>query len=218
MAATYRIKQGDCISSLAKRFGFADYKTIYDHPENARLKQQRYNPNVLFPGDAVFIPDVERKKVDAASAQTHRFQLKNNKTLLRLVLQDSDETPLANLRYELTIDQQTFEGVTSGEGKLEQKIPADAKQGSIVLYEGGVGGSALSTFSLNIGDLDPVEELTGVQSRLNNLGIACGKVDGKLGPKTEAALTEFQRRHGLARTGKPDQAPRAKLRLLQDWQ
>jgi hypothetical protein len=218
MAATYRIKQGDCLSSLAKRFGFADYKTIYDHPENARLKQQRYNPNVLFPGDDLFIPDVERKEVDAASEKTHRFQLKTNKTLLRLLLKDSDETPFANLRYELTIDQQTFEGVTNGEGKLEQKIPADAKQGLIVLYESSAGGSVVSTVPLHIGDLDPVEELTGVQSRLNNLGIGCGKVDGEFGPKTEAALTEFQRRHGLARTGRPDPPTIAKLRLLHDWQ
>src|SRR5256885_3381006 len=101
MAKTYTAKQGDCLSSLAKGFGFIDYKTIYDHPENAELKQKRYNPNVLKPGDKIFIPDHDLKEADKPTEQRHNFVLNRDKTLFRLIINESDEKPFANLNYEL---------------------------------------------------------------------------------------------------------------------
>ena len=45
MAQTHTVRQGDCMASIAKQFRFADYQTIYGHPQNARLKSRRPNPN-----------------------------------------------------------------------------------------------------------------------------------------------------------------------------
>jgi N-acetylmuramoyl-L-alanine amidase len=52
----YTVKQGEHLSRLAKQFGFSDYSTIWDHPENAELKRKRNNPNVLYPGDTCSFP------------------------------------------------------------------------------------------------------------------------------------------------------------------
>src|ERR1043165_6432377 len=134
MGREHFIKQGECLSSLAKRYGFLDYQTIFDHPKNAELKTKRRNPSVLYPDDVVFIPDHELKEVDAVTEQRHRFQLKKSKTLFRIIVEDSKEKPFANVRYELTIERQTFEGMTDGEGKLEQMIPAGARAGGLVLF------------------------------------------------------------------------------------
>lgn len=45
-----------------------------------------------------------------------------------------------------------------------------------------------------------------VQEMLKREGLDVGPIDGILGPRTAAALREFQQQHGLARSGEPDEA------------
>jgi hypothetical protein len=219
MGKEYIVKQGECLSSLAKRFGFVDYRTIYDHPANSELKKNRPNPNVIYPDDVVYIPDNELKEVDGATEQKHVFELKRPKTMFRLIVKDSDEKPFADVRYELKIDQETFAGTTDGEGKLEEEIPADARAADLVLFsEDGEEREIIGILPLKLGNLDPVEETSGVQARLNNLGFGDGKVSGVLDEKTADALRAFQIKYGLSVTGEADAATREKLRQIHDWQ
>jgi N-acetylmuramoyl-L-alanine amidase len=46
------------------------------------------------------------------------------------------------------------------------------------------------------------EDVAELQSRLNSMGFDCGKVDGIFGPRTEAAVIDFQHNRGLAEDGK----------------
>lgn len=219
MGKYHAVAQGECFSSLADRHGFENYLAIYNHPENAELIRERLNPNVLYPRDVVFIPDNELKEVDAATEQTHRFVLKKDETLFRLVVKDDEEKPFANLPYELKIDGRTWQDVTDGDGKLEQKIPAKAIGGRLFIYSDETGERKLiGAISLKLGHLDPVEKISGVQSRLNNLGFGCGRVDGILGKQTAASLKDFQRKNGLPATGEADAATRAKLKRIHDWE
>jgi hypothetical protein len=50
------------------------------------------------------------------------------------------------------------------------------------------------------------ELVRSVQEMLKRAGLNVGPIDGILGPRTAAALREFQQQHGLARSGKPDEA------------
>src|SRR5260370_36720170 len=61
MTIQHTVTQGEHLSRIAKRYGFSDHRTIWDHARNAALKQEHQNPNVLFPGDQLFIPDREQK-------------------------------------------------------------------------------------------------------------------------------------------------------------
>jgi peptidoglycan hydrolase-like protein with peptidoglycan-binding domain len=45
-----------------------------------------------------------------------------------------------------------------------------------------------------------------VQEMLQREGLDVGPIDGILGPRTAAALREFQQQRGLARSGEPDEA------------
>jgi len=45
-----------------------------------------------------------------------------------------------------------------------------------------------------------------VQEMLKREGLDVGPIDGILGPRTAAALREFQQQHGIARSGEPDEA------------
>jgi N-acetylmuramoyl-L-alanine amidase len=62
-----------------------------------------------------------------------------------------------------------------------------------------------------LGDLDPVQEVSGVQGRLNNLGFPCGPVDGVLGSMTQAALRAFQAHVGIDPSGEVDTQTRERL-------
>ena len=42
----------------------------------------------------------------------------------------------------------------------------------------------------------------GIQTALRDLGLYGGSIDGKIGPKTKAAIREFQRNNGLVVDGK----------------
>ena len=219
MPKNHKVKQGDCLSSIAKKNGFPDYKVIWDDGANAELKEKRKNPNMLFPGDIVVIPDLELKQVDKSTEQTHNFVLDTGKVKFQLIVKDDEDKPYANCRYDLKIDGQDFTGNTNGSGKIEQEIPADATTGEVAIYEKtGETESVITVFKLELGHLDPVAEATGVQARLNNLGFFCGKVDGIIGPMTQEALKAFQEKNGLSATGTADQATRNKLAQLHDWE
>jgi hypothetical protein len=61
-------------------------------------------------------------------------------------------------------------------------------------------------------DLPPSSQaLLIVQSSLTALGYDAGNIDGKLGPRTRAAVRLFQQRTGLPVTGQPDAATRQAL-------
>jgi peptidoglycan hydrolase-like protein with peptidoglycan-binding domain len=49
------------------------------------------------------------------------------------------------------------------------------------------------------------EQIRDLQTALSRQGFDIGEVDGRLGPRTERALMEFQKRQGLQATGHIDQ-------------
>jgi len=198
----YTVRQGECIGCIAYRYGHLP-DTVWNEPANASLKNQRKDPNVLFPGDAVQIPDLRVKEISCATEQRHRFKRKAVpiKFVVQLRLQNQK---LANEDYELTVGNKTIRGKTDGDGKLEAKILPDAAGGSL-----RIRGRKIP---FNLGTLDPVETTTGQQQRLNQLGHPCGPVDGRHGPRTSAGFRSFQKAHRLTENGQADAPTLAKLK------
>jgi N-acetylmuramoyl-L-alanine amidase len=195
---------GDCVLSLARRYRRLP-EQIWNAPENAELKRNR-KQNVLLPGDRVFIPDVAKKQIDGATEKRHRFKVKVPTTTLKLRLLRGEEAR-ANLDYVLQVEGKSFQGKTGADGSLEVKIPADARKGSLRLLD----PEGEESYPLELGGLNPASDVTGVQARLNNLGFACGPVDGEVGPRTRGAIAAFQRAAGMRPTGEIDDATRSKL-------
>ena len=198
--------QGDSIPSIAKDNGFFP-DTIWNHPENAQLKAKRGSMNQLFPGDEVFVPDLQKRTESRSTDSKHKFKRKGVPAKLTMQLRMLGE-PRKNEKYVLQIDGQILQGTLDGNGKLEQFIPPNAKSGQLLLN----GGKEV--IPVQIGYLNPVDEVSGVQQRLNNLGIFCGGEDGDLNEQTQAALKKFQQLNGLNMTGEADGATKAKLREL----
>ena len=219
MSVLHRVKQGECLVTIANQYGLKDYKIIYDHPKNATFKQRRPNPNIVHPGDVLFIPDKQDKQESRATTQQHRFVTPTNTVLLRIIVEDGDGRALAHKKYCLKVAGQMLTGCTDAQGLLEQHISQDATEGELRIWlkaedEGLPGKGHL--FPLAIGSLDPVEEITGVQARLNNLGFHCGEIDGICGPHTKKALKAFQAKYRLTESGAIDATSRQKLREMHD--
>jgi peptidoglycan hydrolase-like protein with peptidoglycan-binding domain len=75
-------------------------------------------------------------------------------------------------------------------------------------------GSKTDEYTLPLGAIDPIDELTGVQQRLANLGYPCGSEQGTPGELTKAALRAFQKEMNLDGTGQLDDATRQKLKQV----
>jgi hypothetical protein len=200
------VQQGDCISSIAAQYGFTP-ETIWDFPANSELKQKRQNGNVLFEGDVVVVPDKTLREESRPTDQKHKFLREGIPEMLKIILRDARAIPRKNLPYILVVDGVRSEGKTNQDGLLEEPIPPDAREGRLIV---GVGENR-ETYTLKLGHLDPVTEVSGAQMRLNNLGIDCGPEDGELNPKTVEAIKLFQGQHKLDATGELDDATRQKL-------
>src|SRR5438132_941146 len=116
MSFTLTCEKGDSMSKIAAENGFADYNTVWQCPENAQLRQQRDNPNVLSAGDQVFVPDKQPKTVTAATGSEHKYTLKGKATRLRLLILDFAGSPLKNASLQLTVDGQTATVTTDAQG------------------------------------------------------------------------------------------------------
>ena len=208
-SSVYTVKQGECMTLIAHRHGFADWKRIYQHPDNAELRQKRPDPNVLWPGDQVVIPDPESPEYPRVTDKRHRFVLHRPTKKLHLVFQLRGGRPLAGLPYELSVEgMDTVAGKTDGDGAVKHDIPVEALKGTIKI--GGV------VRDLAIGHLDPMTEtrrggLNGIQARLKNLGYNPGNIDGEWDLDTWKAIREFQHDHDLPVDGKLTDALRDKL-------
>ncbi len=66
MPITYTVEQGDCLDSIAFAHDFFP-DTIWNHPPNAAIRAERKDPNILYPGDVLTIPD---KRINAHAAPT----------------------------------------------------------------------------------------------------------------------------------------------------
>lgn len=199
----YTVKQGDCISSIAKTHGHF-WKTVWNHPDNADLKAARKDPNVLLPGDKLTIPPISLKQETRQTDMRHKFVRKGEPAKLCLRILEFDN-PRANENYTINIDGSLRSGTTDADGYLKVSIPGNARRAELVLTKDG------KTYDFELGGIDPITEISGVQGRLNNLGYGCGLVDNVLGPRTRLALRRFQAAKNLPETGEPNQQTRSRL-------
>jgi N-acetylmuramoyl-L-alanine amidase len=204
MSTVHTVKQGEHAARIAAQYGFFNFLTIWDHPRNAELKNKRRNPNVLFPGDQLFIPDKQIKKEGRQTGARHRFKIPSPQLMLRIVVQNYGKRPVANTPCELAVEGSVKPLTTDGNGQIEQKIPVTAEIAKLTIRE--------TEFSIRIGHLDPVEEQSGLEARLNNLGYYVPPKDDRDEDELRSAIEEFQRDHDLKPpTGVADQATRARL-------
>ncbi|MHB9060825.1 MAG: peptidoglycan-binding protein [Desulfobacteria bacterium] len=212
----YEVQAGECLNVIADRFGFFP-KTLWDHPKNAALKSGRKDPNVLLPGDRVFIPEKALREESAATGQRQRFRRKGVPSKMKIRLQRCGTAePYANKRYVLNVDGKLSEGTVDGEGNVALPIPPGTRKAVLTVGE----GEAQESFDLEFGALDPPDSIRGAQQRLRNLGFLSGEPMGKWDPASESALVRFQVQHVVTGDEEPsgvfDEMTKEKLKAVHE--
>jgi N-acetylmuramoyl-L-alanine amidase len=209
MSKKHIVQQGECLSRIAKAHGFVNWRTIYEHADNSELRKKRPNPNILFPGDEVSIPDPKQKTEKAATGSRHVFVVSRLQKQLRVVFKTPRGELFGDEPYLIRFDSGRMkEGRTDSGGLLKELVEWQESSATIVIT-----GRVLR---LLLGHLNPTgdvehEDLSGVQARLNNLGYTAGPNDGIYGRNTRAALALLQADQQLEVNGLPDEPTLAKL-------
>jgi N-acetylmuramoyl-L-alanine amidase len=196
----YVVRQGDCMESIAHRYGFF-WETLWNDAGNRALKETRKDPNALLPGDRVHIPDKRRREETGATDQRHRFRRLGVPSELYLVLKDEDDEPRSGVNYSISIDGRHESGTTNADGEVRHAIPPDARK--CILRIGD--GEDAEEYEVAIGHIDPITENSGVRGRLANLGYLPPGEAGGDDPPPEAAVRAFQEKAGIEPTGIVDE-------------
>jgi Putative peptidoglycan binding domain/LysM domain len=215
MGVIHTVSQGEHLSGIALRYGFRDYRTIWNDPGNADLKQRRPNPHVLFPGDQLVIPDKMKKQLPRPTDQGHRFQVAAQPLDLRIRLEQRRGDPIAGTPCMLAANDDGSSLTSDGDGALARSIAKDATAGKLTIQQQITVKDKTVPLTiempLHIGHLDPVDEASGQRSRLANLGYYLAADDPVDDAAFTSAVEEFQCDNGLAVDGICGPATQAKL-------
>jgi hypothetical protein len=159
----YVVRSGDYLTALA----FARGTTVDDilaDPNNADFKKQREHPEILLPGDIVYLPEPDRKWLPATVGSTNNFTVKVPEVDVKVTLSGPDGKALANKSVTTVPPLGTAPLTTDGSGGLTLHVPVFLDVVRITVDGGG------PVFDVKVGNLDPHDEPSGLISRLRQLG------------------------------------------------
>lgn len=187
----HTIAAGEDLASLAETYAFSQWATIYDHPRNDALREQRPNPFALCEGDQVWIPAKEPKTHRCQTGQLHSFCIRRARTRVRLTMVADDDRPYAECKYVLKVGGETFEGTTDADGTLVHEVPIAETKGTLTLWI--PEAEEPEQYELQLGGLSSVTTKDGIEQRLGNLGLLAEDGDDTA---LLAAINDLRRRHG----------------------
>ena len=145
MGKIHTVAQGEYLSLIARNYGFRDWRPVYGRARNAEFRKKRPDPNVIYPGDEIYIPDKTLHEFSLPTTRTHAFEvIMHKRPKLRLILRDQTGRPLASEPYEVTIGDAKVSKSTDGDGMLEHEIPFGIETVELHLKRQACDGSCAS--------------------------------------------------------------------------
>jgi hypothetical protein len=214
------VGQGEYLTAIAYARGVT-VDGIWNDPANASLRAVRANPEVLAPGDVVYVPVIEKNWNPVNVGETAQMTADPAKVTIELALtMDDDSAPttdptnaggpppsdpsssgsnaLAGKTYRIEgLPGDPLTGPIGPDGTIKFEAPVTVREVLLTIEELGV------TCPLIIGGLDPATEASGQRQRLRQLGYTDDDEDGC---DLEEAFRAFQQQSGIEQSGKPDDA------------
>jgi len=203
MGTQYTVQQGDTLLRIAKQHKFSRSSTIYDHPSNEAFRKLRPDPNIIYPGDKINIPDKDKAVQTRPANGRHSFTVKKPEVeMFRVKIQDDAGVVLEGKRATLEVGDETIDALIGADGLIEIPLPnGDEAEGELQVFLDPDSDEPTHIYEVQLGHLDPADTVSGVQARCNALGFDAGVVDDTMGPNTSEAIKDFQSSNGLAVDG-----------------
>ncbi len=159
------IRQGDYLASLAHQFSF-DANAVRSDPKNATFRQLRPDPNILYPTDILYIPDQNGSPTmkTLATGTTNTFVSDAPSVTVTHQFAGVGGSTYACAAYTVQELEQLTVLVTDENGVATFKVPVTLDTATVVFTKTG------ESCPLSIGALDPIDTLSGIFARLQNLG------------------------------------------------
>jgi hypothetical protein len=198
------VQQGEHLRGIAFRRSVTP-DAIWSHPKNEALTKLRKNRDMLCPGDLLFVPGEPSEPLALAVGTVNAYRATVPKTPVKLHF-DPKGSPIANKPFEVhgAGGEKPLTGTVSGDGQVAFDVPVNVRWVEVMVPDAGI------RLSVHVGDLDPVEESSGVTQRLRNLGLLplTGDVSEE---EVTAAIRTLQQRNGLKVDGTVNDATKAAL-------
>jgi hypothetical protein len=154
------------------------------------------------------VPDPKRQWLPLTAGTENVYVAKVPRTKVRLSFKKGDK-PLANEPYTILGLGEPEEGVADGDGCIDAQIPVHVREIQVSFP------ARHTTYLVQVGDMDPVEEPSGLRKRLQHLGYYAAPYAGEDEKDAEAtlraAIEAFQSDNGLTTTGSLDDETKAKI-------
>lgn len=202
------IRQGEYLSLLATRHGF-NADDVWSAPENAELRERRASPEVLAPGDILYLPDEPPPGARLHPRAQNSYSARVPRVPVCVQLHTSDGA-LADARCVVHACTPPLDVRTDSEGTLRFEAPMNAHEVRIDVPDEEL------TLRVLVGFLDPPNEDSGVLARLINLGflspVERHAPEEQRAARVRQAVAAFQQRRGMEPTGELDEPTRDALR------
>ena len=197
--------QGETLTIIALESGIPA-KDIWEHDKNTDLRTARPDPDVLAPGDVIFIPEDKRPELSFSPGTANKYKAELPAVQLNMkVAAHAGEAFVIR-----TPSGKAIEGTVGEDGSLQAAIGPLARHVRLSFPQSAV------EWEVAVGHLDPATLPSGARARLMNLGYMLSieelfgievaeAMDATTRPLSDA-IEAFQCDQGLPETGVLDQA------------
>jgi hypothetical protein len=208
---SYVVRQGDYLKKIAHKLG-CDEAEVWSHAKNADLRRTRRDPNLLHPGDLLWVPERVLNWLPIVAGTTNKYFAEIPKTIVSLGFKN-ENGPLANETYVVEGIGAPKEGTTDEHGTVVFKVPVHLREFRVSFPGQNMIHPVL------VGDMDPADEVSGLRKRLQHLGYYKSSPSKFSRPMSEEeieacdqrAILKFQKAHGLNATGSLDDEEKSLL-------
>jgi len=189
----YTAEPADTLSSVAERYGFLHFATIWNHAGNASLRAVRNDPHILLQGDGIAVPPKNPPTLSIPTGAERTYTVFTQALRLNLQTVDATGSPMPIDSSTLQVDGADLAPTGEG-GNVAIPLARDAK---VVTFK--ATPEAIDVLTAEVGALPPLREAGGAEARLENLGYGFFGDDADLeGDDEEAEDPDVDERLELA--------------------